>query len=217
MTMLSPESDAAKVPAAIDSRRASTRTSETFDERRRDDVRLRASACLWSNTQRRSVRGAARRTAFGDDARARDDACFFLIAGERVYLLVSARSGDGDAPVVRAIPNPDVEVPSRWTWLPEPKTDETRAGRSSSPSVWRLFVAGGAGKRPDRDRRHRRLGAIGAFDEQSTAPDRGTSDRRARVTAILPAPLSNAPRGWSSSVATDPRRQCGRARATSPT
>ena len=37
----------------------------------------------------------------GDDARARDDACFFLIAGERVYLLVSARA-NGDAPVVRA-------------------------------------------------------------------------------------------------------------------
>ena len=132
----------------------------------------------------------------GDDARARDDACFFLIAGERVYLLVSARA-NGDAPVVRAIPNPDVEVPSRWTWLPEPKTDETRAGRSSSPSVWRLFVAGGA-----------RVSApividatdgwtrFGAFDEQSTrAPIEGRPTDVHEVTAILPAPLSNAPRG----------------------
>ena len=46
MTMLSPESDAAKVRAAIDSRLASTRTSETFDEGRRFAVHLRKSAYL---------------------------------------------------------------------------------------------------------------------------------------------------------------------------
>ena len=132
------------------------------------------------------------------------DARFFFVAGERVFVVASARA-NGDAPVVRAIRNPEFQAPTRWIWLPETKTPSgTRraspptAPRSSAPSAWRLFAATES-ETARGDGVGARVGAPIVVDAETGDAVEGDVVSRPtgvrEVTAMLPAPLSDAPRG----------------------
>ena len=199
MTMLSPESDAAKVPAAIDSV-SSVGVRRAFDERRPGNgVRLQRRQRVSGRTRRDArSEGAARRTAFGGRrARARDDACFFLIAGERVYLLVSRGERRQRLRRLQRFPTQTSRCPrvgpgsrSRRPTRREPGVRlRPRCGACSSPAARRVSAPIVIDATDGWTR-------FGAFDEQSTrAPIEGRPTGVHEVTAILPAPLSNAPRG----------------------
>ena len=138
------------------------------------------------------------------DAALRDARFFFFVAGERVFVVVSARA-NWNAPVVRAIRNPEFQAPTRWIWIPETKTRSgTRraspptAPRSSPPSAWRLFAATES-ETARGDGGGARVGAPIVVDAatgdavEGDVVSRPTGVRE--VTAMLPAPLSDAPRG----------------------
>ena len=152
-----------------------------------------------SGRTRRDARseGAARRTAFGG-RRARERRRVFLFNRRRTRLPLGVRASERR----RARRSRDSQPRRRGALAldlapgAEDRRDESRA------FVFALGVAPvrrrrRAGKRPDRDRRHRRLDAIRGVRRaiDARAPIEGRPTGVHEVTAILPAPLSNAPRG----------------------